>query len=280
VARAMGFEKVVCASTGNHALSVASYAAAAGLGCRAIVADSASRQVLATLKICGAEVLVVSPEDRFGILAEEGRAGAFPVGLFMPGPTTNPFGIEAYKTIAYEVVEQLGRVPDAVVFPCARGNGLYGAWKGFEELREFGVIKKSPRMFACQPSAAPSLVSAFESELESPATVKPQHTIADAICENLSSQQALDAIRRSHGAALGVEDDEIISAMFQLGEEGVFAEPSSAAVLAAITTLRERGTISSGDRVVAVVTSSGYKSSLPICDRILGKWRQDAEADF
>ena len=167
----------------------------------------------------------------------------------MPGPTTNPFGIEAYKTIAYEVVEQLGRVPDAVVFPCARGNGLYGAWKGFEELREFGVIKKSPRMFACQPSAAPSLVSAFESELESPATVKPQHTIADAICENLSSQQALDAIRRSHGAAVGVEEDEIMSAMFQLGEE-------------------------------AVVTSSGYKSSLPICDRILGKWRQDAEADF
>ena len=269
VARGLGYDKVVCASTGNHALSVAAYAAAAGLSCRVIVANSASEQVLATLLACGAEVQVVAPQDRFAILSEEGKSGAFPVGLFMPGPTTNPFGIEGYKTIAYEVFEQFEGVPDVVIFPCARGNGLYGAWKGFLEMKKLGLVESTPRMYGCQSTVAPSLVLAYDSALDSPAMVAPGETIADAISETVSSQQALDAIRESGGAAVGIEDDEIYEAVFQLGREGVFAEPSSAAVLAAATRLLDLGMVSPGEAVVAVVTSSGLKSSAGICERIL-----------
>jgi len=270
VARALGFKRVVCASTGNHALSVATYAAAAGMGCQAIVADSISEQVLATLKICGSEVRVVSPTDRFEILAEAGRSGAFPVGLFMPGPTSNPFGIEGYKTIAYEIFEQLGKVPDAVIFPCARGNGLYGTWKGFQELRTVGLLDRSPRMYACQPSAGSSLVQAFDSGWNSPGMVEPGYTIADAICETVSSQQALDAIYTSGGAAVSVGEDQIVEAMFQLGSEGVFAEPSSAAALAGASELNRRNLVGPGDHVVVVITSSGLKSNRAACERILG----------
>jgi len=269
VALTMGFDKLVCASTGNHALSVAAYASVAGMECLSIVADSASDQVLATLRTYGAEVRVVSPQSRFAILAEEAMAGAYPVGLFMPGPTTNPFGVEGYKTIAYEVVEQLGCVPDAVIFPCARGNGLYGAWKGFRELNQLGVVESTPRMYACQPSVAASLVLAYESRQDSPAIVDPGKTIADAISEDVSSQQALDAIRQSKGAAVAVGEDEIYKAVFQLGREGVFSEPSSAIVLSGIKQLLDVGLLMPQETVVAVVTSSGFKSGTQVLERIL-----------
>ena len=124
-------------------------------------------------------------------------------------------------------------------------------------------------MYGCQSTVAPSLVLAYDSALDSPAMVAPGETIADAISETVSSQQALDAIRESGGAAVGIEDDEIYEAVFQLGREGVFAEPSSAAVLAAATRLLDLGMVSPGEAVVAVVTSSGLKSSAGICERIL-----------
>ena len=55
-------------------------------------------------------------------------------GLFLPRPVHDPFGVEGYRAIAHEIVADLGRAPAAVLFPCARGNGLYGAWKGFAGL--------------------------------------------------------------------------------------------------------------------------------------------------
>lgn len=269
VARSLGHRGVACASTGNHALAVAAYAAAADLACLAIVAEGASDPVLATLKVHGAEVRVVRPEDRFAILAEEADRGWFPVGLFMPGPTSNPFGVEGYKTLAYEMVAQLGRVPDAVVFPCARGNGLYGTWKGFREFEKMGFTDSSPRMFGCQPEAAASLVRAFEAGSRTAARVQPGKTIADATNEAVSSDRALEALYESGGGALALAEAEILNGVFALGREGVFAEASSAMVWAGVEKAAARGDLRPGETVVAVVTSTGLKSGPGMVRRIL-----------
>ena len=124
-------------------------------------------------------------------------------------------------------------------------------------------------MYACQPSVAASLVLAYESRQDSPAIVDPGKTIADAISEDVSSQQALDAIRQSKGAAVAVGEDEIYKAVFQLGREGVFSEPSSAIVLSGIKQLLDVGLLMPQETVVAVVTSSGFKSGTQVLERIL-----------
>jgi threonine synthase len=61
------------------------------------------------------------------------------------------------RAIAYEVVAELERAPRAVLFPCARGNGLYGAWRGFRDARRREWAADSPMMMACQPTGANSL---------------------------------------------------------------------------------------------------------------------------
>ena len=261
VARRMGYRGVACASTGNHGLSVAAYAAAARLSCLAITSDRVSQQVLAALRIYGAEVVAVPPHARFELLAGKAEEGLFPIGLFMPGPTSNPFGVEGYKSIAFEIYDQMQGVPNAVLFPCARGNGLYGTWKGFLELRELGLADSLPRMYACQPKAAASLVLAFERGEGHPVQVQPGPSIADATCEAVSSQSALDALRTSGGGAVALEEEEVRKAVSSLGREGILAEPSSAMVWAGVEVLASRGEIAAGETAVAVVTSTGYKTS-------------------
>ncbi|MCX5908103.1 MAG: pyridoxal-phosphate dependent enzyme [Deltaproteobacteria bacterium] len=271
VARRMGYRRVACASTGNHALAVAAYAAAAGMSCVAIVSDRASPQVLATLKAYGAETLVVPPAGRFEELGRKAKEGCFPVGLHMPGPTGNPFGVEGYKTIAYEIHRQLGKAPDAVVFPCARGNGLYGTWKGCLELKTLGLADALPRMYACQPEAAASLVKAYETGADGPVLVEARDTVADATCEAISSRAALDAIRASGGGAIALGEEEIIAAMLALARTGIFAEPSSAMAWAGMEELIRRGEIRGGEEAVVVVTSTGFKTGRATLDRITGE---------
>ncbi len=271
VARHMGYRSVACASTGNHALAVAAYAAAAGMSCMAIVSDRASQQVLAMLKVYRAETLVVPPADRFGELGRKAREGYFPVGLHMPGPTCNPFGVEGYKTIAYEIHRQLGKAPEAVVFPCARGNGLYGTWKGYQELKALGLTQAMPRMYACQPEAAASLVKAYETGADGPALVEPKDTVADATCEAISSRAALDAIRTSGGGAIALGEEEILDSVLALARTGIFAEPSSAMAWAGVEELIRRGEIRCGEEAVVVVTSTGLKTGRATLERIAGR---------
>ena len=57
-----------------------------------------------------------------------------------------PYYSEGSKTLAYEVAEQLGwRAPDHVVVPIGSGSLFTKVWKGFNELRDVGLIDGGPR---------------------------------------------------------------------------------------------------------------------------------------
>ena len=91
------------------------------------------------------------------------RGNWFPDAILCPRDGyANPFGVEGFKTIAFEIVEQLGgKAPDRVYAPVGSGDGFYGVWKGFVELHKAGVLDRLPRMVACQASGANPYVRAF-----------------------------------------------------------------------------------------------------------------------
>ena len=136
LANYFGFSGTVVSSTGNLGISVAAYSTRCGMRCRFVAPDDLPRSVLGEATLLGAEVDRVKKEQRFALSRNwlSNRNG-FPSACFSQGRFKNPFGIEAYRTFAYELIEDLGIAPNAVLFPCARGNGLYGAWKGFEDAR-------------------------------------------------------------------------------------------------------------------------------------------------
>jgi len=260
VARSLGYDRIAVSSTGNLGVSVAAYAAAAGMRCIVIIPDQAPRAVFQQAGLYGADVLITDWEARltlFEHLALE--RGWFPIGLFLPRRVSNPFGIEGYKTIAYELIEQLGQTPAAVLFPSARGNGLFGTWKGFLEAKQSGRTQSTPRLVACQPAGADSLRVSLQQDAPSPVELPQIASIAFSTMEGLADGRALDALRASQGTALAASDPEILDAVAALGGEGLFVEPSSALPVACLTALIETGLVERSRPIVCVLTSAGSR---------------------
>lgn len=262
VARHYGLTRGFTYSSGNAGASFAAYAAKAGMRATVFVESAANEAKVAAISLYGARVYRLhydSSVQIFATLDELARQGEYSFVNFV-----NPVRHEAMKTYAYEIVEQLGGVvPDVMVHPVGTGGGLWGAWKGFRELRDLGVVDRVPRMIGVQPAVCAPLVEAFDNGRDSSRTVgDAQATIAQSIAGDSmihGGRRLLRALRDSHGGAVGVTEDDIGEAMRLLGREAVAAEPSAAASLAGLLGAREAGLIDPSESVVAVVTGSALK---------------------
>jgi len=260
VARSLGFHRAIVSSTGNLGVSAAAFCAAAGMECIFLAPPETAQPFLAQAALHGAHVLVTTWEGRQPIFEHLARRrGWFPIGLFLPRPVHNPFGVEGYRTIAYEVVEDLGRAPRAMLFPCARGNGLYGTWRGFREARQWGWTRDLPMMVACQPIGANSLEVSLQRGLAEVVELPPIESVATSTRETVAGVHALRAVRESGGEALSATDREILDAQAMLGREGLCVEASSALPVACLPRLLAAGKVSADDPVICVLTGAGMR---------------------
>jgi threonine synthase len=262
-ARGQGARVVATSSSGNAGASLAAYAGRAGLKCVvATFAGTAGPMVQQMHKYGATVVPFTNKTDRWKFLHEGvARAGWYAVSPFRaPVVGSHPLGIEGYKTLAFEIVDQMdGLVPDWCALPVCYGDALAGLWLGFKELHEEGVISRLPKLIAAE--AHGSLMRALEGDgdlvPEVEATAK---TLAVSVGATRSTFQALQALRESSGIALRIENHHLIDAQERLAtHEGLFVELSSAMPLAAVEQLRARGSIRETDVVVAVVTAHGFK---------------------
>jgi threonine synthase len=185
--------------------------------------------------------------------------GWFPVTVFVyPLVGSNTYGIEGYKTIAYEIVDQLGRVPDKVVMPVGAGDAFSGAWKGFREYRDLGYTDDVPTMLAGEVFGP--LENALAKNLDHVEETHRAPTVAISVGMHTSTYQALNVLRQSGGAARSATDDEMIAMQQQLAaEEGIYAEASSVLSLAVLPRMLECGALDPAETVVAFLTSTGLK---------------------
>jgi threonine synthase len=269
VARSLGFDRAVVSSTGNLGVSASAYCRAAGLSCIFLAPSETPQPFLAQGALHGARVLVTSWEGRQPIFEHLARRWHhFPIGLFLPRPVHNPFGIEGYRAIAYEIVAELDRAPRAVLFPCARGNGLYGAWKGFRDARRWQWTADHPMMVACQPTGANSLEVSLRRGLGEMVELPPVESVAASTRETVADAHALRALVESEGAALSATDAEILDAQLRLGHEGFCVEPSSALPVACLPRLLATQKVSADDDVVCVLTGAGMRWPEQLAARI------------
>ncbi len=233
VARGFGFTKMGAVSTGNLGNSTAAYASAAGLNCTVFCHEDASATQVDLIRLYGATVVLGGPRtERLRALVEGG--GWFPSYLADPiAGFADPFGVEGYKTIAYEIVSELGgSAPDRVFAPLAGGDGLYGIWKGFVELQKVGIVDRPPRMFGVQADGANPYVRSFNAGEREVRSVSLPRTMALSIAEHTGGRQALWALYDSQGAAVSVSETEILDAIRRTALSGLALEPASAAAVA------------------------------------------------
>ena len=246
-----GSKAVVCASTGNTSASAAAYAAKAGITCAVLVPKGkvALGKMAGTL-VHGARVLEVRGNFDESLELAKDLAAQYPVTLVN---SVNPYRLQGQKTLAFEVVDALGRAPDLHFVPVGNAGNISSHWMGYSEYLADGIIHEPPRLFGFQAAGAAPIVAG--------APVKDPQTIATAIRigNPASWDKAVAAAKESEGAILAVTDREILSAYRKVAHEGLFAEPASAASVAGLLQLAERGDLPKGATVVCVLTGHGLK---------------------
>ena len=262
--KALGVREVAIDSSGNAGAAVAAYSAAAGIRCRVFVPADAPIGKRVQIASYGAELVEVR-----GPRAEVHRAVMRELGgAVYASHMWNPFFIEGLKTLAYECVEQAGP-PDAAILPVGSGGLLLGVYRGFIELRKLGVIDEVPRMMAVQAAGITPVYDALHGPY---GREPPRAPLADgiAIPHPPRLRQVIDAVKKSNGDAIVVEDQEIVEAFKLLARMGLFVEPTSAATLAALEKARAEGAIDKEERIYIPLTGSGLKAIEKISRICLG----------
>jgi threonine synthase len=260
-AREVGMEAIALPSAGNAGSAAAAYAAAADMPAHVAVPVDTPRPIVAEIRALGAELQLVD-----GLITDAGKViaeGAAEHGWFDVSTLKEPYRLEGKKTMAYELVEQLGRVPDVIVYPTGGGTGLVGMWKAFDELEELGWIgSERPRMISVQSTGCAPIVRAWEAGAESAEPWVDAETYAAGlrVPSAIGDFLILEAIRASDGAAVAVADEEMARWVDVMGATtGVFAAPEGGATAAAIPHLLERGLLRFDEEVVLFNTGSGLK---------------------
>lgn len=252
----LGFKRIGTVSTGNMAASVAAYGARAGLKTYILVSSTMAEEKLKALAPYGAKVIKVRGD--YGELYHRSLELGRERGIYFIN-SDDPFRVEGYKSMSFEIAEEF--TPDYVVIPTSSGGLFRGIVKGFRELVASGLMDALPKFVAVQAEGCPPICRAFESGKERIERFENPHTIAHAI-ENPhppSGNAVLRLLRELDGLCVSVTDGEILEARRGLGREGLFVQPASATVIAALRRLVEGGAIEEGSRVVGILTGSGLK---------------------
>lgn len=258
----IGVRRGLTYSSGNAGASFAAYSARAGFPGLVLVEYLASDTKKSMILLYGAKAAILEYEN-FDQISAMLDGAVQRLGCYMFVNFINPVRHEAMKTYAYEIYGELGRVPDVSFHPVGTGGGLWGTWKGYNELQAMGVTDRVPRMVGVQPEAVCWLKQAIDTGAEEGSLYgDSEKTIAQSISGNSplhGGKRLLKCVRESGGMAMAVSDEEIMEAMRDLGREGIGAEPSSAAGVAAMKQAVRSGRVRPDDTVVCVITGTAFK---------------------
>ncbi|HZA44161.1 MAG TPA: threonine synthase [Rubrobacter sp.] len=263
----LGATSFTAPSAGNAAGALAAYGAAAGAEVTVLIPVDAAPINRQEALAMGARLVLVE-----GLISDCGRistALAEKTGAFDVSTLKEPYRVEGKKTMGFELAEQRGwYLPDVIVYPTGGGTGLVGMWKGFAELESLGLIgPERPRMVSVQSEGCAPIVRAFDAGERFAEPWEEAETCASGIRvpSAVGDFLILDALRESGGTAVAVGEDSIVEMQTLAGRLGAgYVSPESAAALAAIPELRDRGEVGRDDSVVVFDCGIGQKYPPPL----------------
>ena len=268
MAKQFGTSSVALPTNGNAGAALAAYAARAGMEAVVVCPAETPEINVRETAAYGARVWVADGQiDECGRLIRDGAAAG---RWFDCSTLKEPYRLEGKKVMGFELVEQLGwKMPDAIFYPTGGGTGLIGMWKAFDELEAVGLIgPERPRMYAIQAAGCAPMVRAFErgdefaERWEGAATVATGIRVPSAVGDFL----ILRAVRESGGAAIAVEEQDIVQAVEDAAnDDGMLLCPEGGAVLAGWRSALARGLVTREETALLFNCANGNK--YPLSDR-------------
>lgn len=244
-------------SSGNAGASFAAYAAAAGIKGRVYVPEYASGPKLAQIEAYGAEVVsVTGPRSA----ATEAAQRFVAEGSVYASHAYLPHYMSGYATIAYELVEQLGKTPGTVISPAGQGNLLLGIGRGFEALKSARIIQQMPKLIGVQALACAPLWATFCQGEQGYRQVNECPTLAEGVRvrKPLRLNPLIQFVVANGGKFCAVAEKDILSSQSQLARRGLYVEPTSAIVWNAL----EQVVSEIPEPIVVILTGSGLKAAI------------------
>jgi len=256
--------EVCCASTGNTASSLASYAALAGLACRVFVPKGqVSGAKLAQTIAYGAHVAEVEGNFDACMAQAEAHAGS---GRAYLVNSLNPWRIEGQKTIIFELAQQRAwEMPDWIAFPAGNLGNASAFGKALVEAKELDLIDRLPKLLLVQAAGAAPFYRMWKAGARELTPELHPNTEATAIRigNPVSWPKALAALSACGGDVEAVTDREIFEAKRTIDRAGIGCEPASAASLAGVRKHRAAGAIRPDEEVVCILTGHILKDARP-----------------
>ncbi|MEK6256920.1 MAG: pyridoxal-phosphate dependent enzyme [Chloroflexota bacterium] len=246
-------------SSGNAGASFAAYAARAGIKARVFAPSYASGPKLKQIEVYGAEL--VSIDGPRSNAAEAVLKDVEENDTVYASHAYLPFGLPGIATIAYELVEQLGQVPGAVIAPVGHGSLLLGIAKGFTALQQAGIIDEFPKLIGVQASACAPLWALQTMGPVGLSVVVEGETLAEGvrIRRPINGDALIQIMNENSGLFVAVDEEHILSGRQNLASLGMYVEPTSAIVWNGLQQVKHIINQLDGPTVV-ILTGSGLKS--------------------
>lgn len=270
-AKEFGYDTLACASTGNLASAVAAAGAKAGLRTFVFLPSDVEAGKIVNAAIYGANLVAVNGTyDQLNRLCSE---IADRYGWAFVNVNIRPYYAEGSKTLAFEIVEQLGwRAPDHVIVPIGSGSLLTKIGKGLQEMAKVGLIEEArTRISGAQADGCCPVAAAFAANTFNIRPVRKPNTIAKslAIGNPADGYYTLKTVRSSGGTIEAVSEEEIVDGIRLLARtEGIFTEAAGGVTIGVLKRLALEGKIRPHECVVACITGNGLKTQEAVANRI------------
>ena len=249
-----GVEQAVTDSPGKAGLSLAAYAAQAGISATIYTPDGTPAASRKAILEYGAEVVrIMGPPSN----AAQAVLRAADKGPVYAGHAYSPIVLPGYATIAYELYEELGGAPGTLVVPAGHGSLLLALGRGFRALLQSGLVEQMPRLVGVQPLACAPLWAVWQYGAAGLSWVAEGETLARELgVKHPARGDALLALMKDvQGVFLTVDEEQITPARDQLDDLGFSVEASAAVVWPALAEL----VADAPEPVVVVLTGSADK---------------------
>lgn len=250
--KARGIQQVVEDSSGNAGASLALYSTGFGIESQIFIPAGTTGPKINQIIVSGAKVQPVSgPREKAhqAALAELKKGDSV-----YASHALLPFGLASYATIAFEIYEQLGELPGSVYCPIGHGSLFLGILLGFKAICRHLGLESRPRIIGVQPERCCPLVSTWKHQNFFTGDL-PSLAEGTMIANPVRGKEILKELIPAWDDLLSIPEEEIEPARTALARMGIYVEPTSAMVYAA---LKMRTSSSSGINVL-VFSGNGLK---------------------
>lgn len=253
--KSRGVLDVVEDSSGNAGASLAGYAPRAGIHARIYVPATASGPKRSQIESFGADIVPV-PGSRGDVTTAVLKEAE--IGTIYASHAYLPFNLPGYATAAYEIYEQMGKMPSAVITPCGQGGLLLGLVRGFDAIRQTGQFVKMPKMIGVQSRACAPMWVMSTVGMVGMGFVTEGQTLAEGVKVRnpVRGDALLREVKSTQGSFVAVDEEHILRGRDELAQRGFSVEPTSALVWNAL----EQVISDLKDPIVVILTGAGFKS--------------------